>query len=114
LELSVFRAIICNVYGAQESIPPGWDSIPGLLKRFTNTGSGLEKNFGGRGTIQNLMHVLPSTPEYAAQSYTPSFLKHFYNSFVCEELEFVVSQTCEQYNSIFSPVEILEIKFPAG
>jgi hypothetical protein len=34
-----------NVYGAQESIPmnrfcPGWELIPGLLKRFTNTGSG--------------------------------------------------------------------------
>ncbi len=25
--------------GAQESIPPGWESIPGLLKRFANTGS---------------------------------------------------------------------------
>jgi hypothetical protein len=31
--------VFVNVYGAQESIPPGWDSIPGLLKRFTNTGS---------------------------------------------------------------------------
>ncbi len=29
-----------NVYGAQESIPPGWKSIFGLLKRFTNMGSG--------------------------------------------------------------------------
>ncbi len=53
------QARICNVYGAQESIPhhrfrqpcgpvrqvgchtgpPGWESIHGLLKRFTNTGS---------------------------------------------------------------------------
>jgi hypothetical protein len=24
----------------KESIPAGWESIPGLLKRFTNTGSG--------------------------------------------------------------------------
>ncbi len=23
-----------NVKGVQESIPPGWESIPGLLKRF--------------------------------------------------------------------------------
>jgi hypothetical protein len=28
-----------NVYGAPESIPPDWESIPGPLKRFTNTGS---------------------------------------------------------------------------
>ncbi len=28
--------VFVNVYGAQESIPPG---IPGLLKRFTDTGS---------------------------------------------------------------------------
>ncbi len=25
---------------SEESIPPGWESIPGLLKRFTNKGSG--------------------------------------------------------------------------
>ncbi len=25
---------------SEELIPPGWESIPGLLKRFTNTGSG--------------------------------------------------------------------------
>jgi hypothetical protein len=31
--------VFVNVYGAPESIPPGWESIPGLLKRFTNTGS---------------------------------------------------------------------------
>jgi hypothetical protein len=24
---------------SEEWIPPGWESIPGLLKRFTNTGS---------------------------------------------------------------------------
>jgi hypothetical protein len=29
-----------NVHEAQESISPGWESILGLLKRFTNTGSG--------------------------------------------------------------------------
>jgi hypothetical protein len=31
--------VFVNVYGAQESIPPGWESILGLLKRSTNTGS---------------------------------------------------------------------------
>ncbi len=35
--------VLVNVYGAQESIPPGWESIPGFLKKFTNTGS--DKNF---------------------------------------------------------------------
>ncbi len=30
---------LVNVSGVQESIPPGWESIPGLLKRFTNSGS---------------------------------------------------------------------------
>ena len=30
--------VIVNIYGAQESIPPGWESIPGLLKGSTNTG----------------------------------------------------------------------------
>jgi hypothetical protein len=57
-----------NVYGAQESIqrnrysslciwragtknsavvytgPPGWESIPGLIKRFTNTGSEVDSS----------------------------------------------------------------------
>jgi hypothetical protein len=38
------RAHIFNLSGSpgidsEESIPPGWESIPGLLKRFTNTGS---------------------------------------------------------------------------
>jgi hypothetical protein len=36
--------IFVNVSGAQESIPPGWESIPGLLKRLTN--SGLRKRSG--------------------------------------------------------------------
>ncbi len=31
--------VFVNVYGAQESILPGWESIPGFLKRFANTGS---------------------------------------------------------------------------
>ncbi len=41
--------VFVNVYGAQESIPPAyvawragpicWESIPGLLKRLTNTGA---------------------------------------------------------------------------
>ncbi len=62
------------------------------------------------------MHVYLQTQSVQPKgiSYTLSLLKHFYYPFVCEELEIVVSQICEQYNSIFSPVEILEIKFPAG
>jgi hypothetical protein len=31
--------VIVNIYGAPESIPPGWESIPGLPNRFTKTGS---------------------------------------------------------------------------
>ncbi len=31
--------VFVNVYGAQEWIPPGWESIPAVLKRFTNTSS---------------------------------------------------------------------------
>jgi hypothetical protein len=31
--------VFVNVYGAQELIKPGWESIPRLLNRFTNTGS---------------------------------------------------------------------------
>ncbi len=27
---------------SEELIPPGWESIYGLLKRFTNTGSGID------------------------------------------------------------------------
>jgi hypothetical protein len=32
--------VFVNVYRIQESIPRGWESIPGLLKRPTKTGSG--------------------------------------------------------------------------
>jgi hypothetical protein len=32
--------VFINVYEAQESITPGLESIPGLLKRFTKTGLG--------------------------------------------------------------------------
>ncbi len=35
------EAVFVNVEGAQESIPPGLESIPVLIKRFTNTGSGI-------------------------------------------------------------------------
>jgi hypothetical protein len=35
--------VFVNIYGArnrsEESIPPDWESIPGLLKRSTNMGS---------------------------------------------------------------------------
>ncbi len=31
--------VFVNVNEAQKSIPPGWELITGLLKRFTNTGS---------------------------------------------------------------------------
>jgi hypothetical protein len=34
------RACIIKRLWSQESIPPGWESIPGLLKRFLNSGSG--------------------------------------------------------------------------
>jgi hypothetical protein len=34
--------VFVNVYGAQESIPPILESIPGLLERLTKTGSGRE------------------------------------------------------------------------
>jgi hypothetical protein len=37
-ELGRPEAVFVNVYRAQESIAPGWESIPGLLKRPTNTG----------------------------------------------------------------------------
>jgi hypothetical protein len=33
----------------KESIPPGWESFPGLLKRFTNTGSDISLLYGRRG-----------------------------------------------------------------
>ncbi len=32
------EAVFVNIYAVQESIPPAWESIPGLLKGFTNTG----------------------------------------------------------------------------
>jgi hypothetical protein len=35
----IAEPIFVNVYGDQESIPTGWESVPGLLKKFTNTGS---------------------------------------------------------------------------
>ncbi len=35
--------------------PPGWESIPGLLKRFTSTGSGLLSGLPNNlGTVKNL------------------------------------------------------------
>jgi hypothetical protein len=34
------ESVFVNVSGAQESILPGWESIAGFLKRFTNAGSG--------------------------------------------------------------------------
>ncbi len=61
------------VNGSQESIPPvyvawrpvrqipvgllyrtaaGWESIPGLLKRFTNTGSGYSTEAGGIDSLE--------------------------------------------------------------
>ncbi len=41
--------VFVNVQGAQESIPPGWASISGLLKRFTNSGSVHNNVLGGGG-----------------------------------------------------------------
>jgi hypothetical protein len=38
--------VFVNVYGAQE--PPGWESIPGLLKRSTNTGTVQAQSGDGR------------------------------------------------------------------
>jgi hypothetical protein len=32
--------VFLNFEEAKESILPGWESIPGLLKRFTNSGFG--------------------------------------------------------------------------
>jgi hypothetical protein len=40
LKIKKPEPLFLNVYGAQESIPPGWESTPGLLQKFTNTGSG--------------------------------------------------------------------------
>ncbi len=36
----IFKRLRSPGIDSEESIPPGWESIPGLLKRFTNTGSG--------------------------------------------------------------------------
>jgi hypothetical protein len=38
LQIAMYRALFANVSGAHESIPPGWESIPGLLKSVTNSG----------------------------------------------------------------------------
>jgi hypothetical protein len=38
-ENSKLEPLFVDVYEAQESIPPGWESTPGLLKKFTNMGS---------------------------------------------------------------------------
>jgi hypothetical protein len=40
---AITEPVFVNVYGAHPygTGPPGWESIPGLLKRFTNTGPGL-------------------------------------------------------------------------
>jgi hypothetical protein len=42
--------VFVNVYGAQELIPPGWELIPGLHKRFTNTGSVERELLGGENS----------------------------------------------------------------
>jgi hypothetical protein len=39
LSLHTSEPVFVNVNGVQESIPPGWESIPGLLKRFSNKDS---------------------------------------------------------------------------
>ncbi len=33
--------VVVNVSGVQDSIPPVWESIPGLFNMYINTGSGL-------------------------------------------------------------------------
>jgi hypothetical protein len=40
LKIQKPEPLFVDFYGAQESIPPDWESTPGLLKIFTNTGSG--------------------------------------------------------------------------
>jgi hypothetical protein len=37
----ICKRLRCPGINAKESIPPGWESIPELFNRFTNTGSGL-------------------------------------------------------------------------
>ncbi len=36
---SFFKLLRSPGFDSKETIPPGWESIPGLLKRFTNRGS---------------------------------------------------------------------------
>jgi hypothetical protein len=50
--------VFVNVYRAQESIPPGWESIPRLLKRFTNTGSGVSEEEVGSRVVAFFMDQL--------------------------------------------------------
>ena len=42
-------------------IPPGWESIPELLKRFTNTGSVLKLQI-----LNSVLHWLVVCPPYSA------------------------------------------------
>jgi hypothetical protein len=44
----LYEPVFGNVYGPQKSIPPGWESIPGLPKRSTNTGSHSSSQQGER------------------------------------------------------------------
>jgi hypothetical protein len=39
MAFQVIEPVFVNVYGvdSEESIPPDWETIPGLLKRFTST-----------------------------------------------------------------------------
>jgi hypothetical protein len=39
---------------SEGSIPPGWESIPGLLKRFTNTGSAGYTYAGGIDSLKSI------------------------------------------------------------
>ncbi len=57
-----------DIYGCLTG-PPGWESIPGLLKRFTNTGSG--------GPIRQIR--LSYRPARLGES-IPCLLKRFTNS----------------------------------
>jgi hypothetical protein len=38
--------------GLSHTGPPGWESIPGLLKRFTNTGSELVEHNTAKTTVE--------------------------------------------------------------
>jgi hypothetical protein len=57
---STAEPVVVNVYGAQESIPPGWESIPGLLKRFTNTGSGIQVCTEPRNNLNKICKAVHS------------------------------------------------------